>query len=115
MPYALKGIDAVLFVVFRALGIQVTVQPILEPKFFEEYELNRYENGYYDEDEMREVLGRSGLTAEQVELRLPDAMEEVGEIQLEASRNITRAGVRFFETKFMAERDEGEDPKEVCL
>ena len=114
MPYALKGIDAVLFVVFRALGIQVTVQPILEPKFFEEYELNRYENGH-DEDEIREVLERSGLTAEQVESRLPDALEEAGERQLEASRNITRAGVRFFETKFMAERDEGEDPKEVCL
>jgi hypothetical protein len=114
MPYALKGIDAVLFVVFRALGIQVTVQPILEPKFFEEYELNRYENGH-DEDEIREVLERSGLTAEQVESRLPDALEEAGERQLEASRNITRAGVRFFETKFMADLDEGEDPKEVCL
>ena len=44
MPFALKGIDATLFSVFHALGMNVTVRPILGEEGWLEYDANSYVN-----------------------------------------------------------------------
>jgi hypothetical protein len=43
MPFALKGIDMALFSVFRALGLNVFVRPILAQDSLEDYYDSRYE------------------------------------------------------------------------
>jgi len=35
MPFALKGIDVAVFSVFRSLGVEVSVRPILDPRNLE--------------------------------------------------------------------------------
>ena len=50
MPYALKGIDATIFSVFQALGMKVTVRPILGEEAFDEYK-ESVEERWYEERE----------------------------------------------------------------
>lgn len=53
MPYALKGIDVALFSVFKSLGLEVKVRPVLDPEDFDEYEgapYEEYERSFYQED-----------------------------------------------------------------
>ena len=66
MPYALKGIDATIFMVFQALGVNITVRPILGNEQFDDYIDGYIENlsvpdgddadEDFDEDEWREEM-----------------------------------------------------------
>ncbi|KAL2064514.1 hypothetical protein VTL71DRAFT_3651 [Oculimacula yallundae] len=46
MPYALKGIDAVLFAVFNSLGVSVRLRPVLENDIFEREDVDIGEDDY---------------------------------------------------------------------
>jgi hypothetical protein len=87
MPYALKGVDATLFSVFRALGMNVTVRPILGTEAWDEY----YENTYEGEDESDE-----------------EWMEK-----LEERSGVTRVGTKFRSIMVASDIIEGGDPSEV--
>lgn len=54
MPYALKGIDATLFMVFQALGVTVTVRPVLGDEAWEGWNERRQEI-WYEEQEDKNV------------------------------------------------------------
>jgi hypothetical protein len=64
MPYALKGIDATLFSVFHALGMNVAVRPILGEGGWETYDENAYENGSDNDSEDPEEWCKSTGRAE---------------------------------------------------
>ena len=50
MPYALKGIDATLFMVFQALGVSVTVRPVLGDEAWEGWNERRQEIWFEEHD-----------------------------------------------------------------
>jgi hypothetical protein len=90
MPYALKGVDATLFSVFHALGMNVLVRPILGNDAWEEYSENTYEGGDESDEEWIE--------------------------KVEERRGVTRAGKEFTSIIVTDERiEEGDDPSKVIL
>ncbi|KAG9236658.1 hypothetical protein BJ875DRAFT_371589 [Amylocarpus encephaloides] len=61
MPYALQGTDAILFSVFRSLGLKAMVGPVLGDETWDEYSQIKEERLYrkmYDEGEAKETRSR---------------------------------------------------------
>jgi hypothetical protein len=80
MPYALKGVDAMLFQTFASLGVNVTVKPVIDSELFEDF----YEDVWIgDEEDAFE-----GETEDQ-------KMVRVGEMGL-----IPRVGKKFWALQF---------------
>jgi hypothetical protein len=57
MPYSLKGIDSVVFSVFNALGVPVTVRPILGEEAWDEYD-ECQEANYEGEEDYDDIRAR---------------------------------------------------------
>lgn len=91
MPYALKGVDATLFMVFQALGVSVTVRPVLGDDAWEGWNESRREI-WFEENEDKGVD--------------PDDFDDQDE-------NISRVGTEFHKmTEMNTQLDYG-DPSEV--
>jgi hypothetical protein len=93
MPYALKGVDAILFSVFHALGMKVTVRPILGQEGWEEYEELSWQNASnYGSEDQEEWLQKKGRA------------------------EVTRVGTKFASIKVVDEIIEsGDDPSKVLV
>jgi hypothetical protein len=92
MPYALKGVDATLFPVFHALGMNVTVRPILGTEAWDEYDERCWENAMDGEwEEQEDWLERNGRAG------------------------VTRVGMKFASIDLVDVITENEDPSRVCV
>jgi hypothetical protein len=92
MPYALIGIDATVFTVFQALGVKVTVCPVLGEEAFDEYKERVAEKWYEEREEDFEDY----------------------ETFLATQPEITRVGNKFHKMKMADEQLEGgDDPTPV--
>lgn len=51
LPFALQGVDLVLYTAFRTLGLKVQVKPILDYTDFDDILIERYETNVYEEED----------------------------------------------------------------
>lgn len=78
MPYALKGIDAVLFAVFSSLGVNVRVRPVLDNEAWER-EDEYYQTEYKEHWNYVEGEGFESWKARQVAItRYGSGFEGIG-------------------------------------
>jgi hypothetical protein len=102
MPYALKGIDATIYMVFQALVVRVTVHPIFKSTEIDEYVENTIDAiGEYDDEE---YSGSESDLEEYLENRRREIMDRV--------QRTSRIGNKFHDLKLVDAQTEC-DPDEA--
>jgi hypothetical protein len=101
MPFSLRGIDAIIFSVFRALGLKVLVVPVLGDEAWDEWEQVR------EEKWMQKIYG-------------DEPMAEGGEEEEEGNGDKTRVGKSWHKMRLVSGEGGvglkvGEDPTAVRL
>ncbi|KAH6719680.1 hypothetical protein BKA61DRAFT_707506 [Leptodontidium sp. MPI-SDFR-AT-0119] len=79
MPYALKGIDAVLFAVFSSLGVKVHVRPVLDNDAWSREDVDITRSGTRFEDIVMMDATDEDLTSDQIKCNWP--LEEIRNVQ----------------------------------
>lgn len=100
LPHALKGIDVVLYSVFRSLGLKVHVRPVLEEEFSEE---ENCEKEYNNPDEYKSesgIITRAAPEFRKIVMRQDESYGEVEDYEVSqvqsynSYRTITDIGSR---------------------
>jgi hypothetical protein len=108
MPYSLRGIDAITFSVFRALGLKVLIAPVLGDEAWDEWEQVR------EEKWMRKIYSEEGVGGDE-----PMEEEESGE-EDEGNGDKTRVGKSWHKMRMVSGEGGvglkvGDDPTSVRL
>ena len=93
LPHALKGIDVVLYSVFRSLGMKVHVRPVLEEEFSEE---ENVEKRWMQADEyvsQRHTITRAAPQFRKTVMRANGSAGDVENYDVSLFQNITNYGV----------------------
>lgn len=109
MPYSLLGTDAILFSVFRALGLKAMVAPVLGDEAWDEWAQIREEKLFrkiYEDEEMEErVKARREESDEEMEDE--GVEEEESEEEGDDSEDTARVGKGWWRLKMVGDGEEG--------
>lgn len=110
MPYSLLGTDAILFSVFRSLGLKAMVAPVLGDEAWDEWAQIREERLFrkiYEDEEMEErVRARREESDEEME-ECGEESEEDSEEEGDDSEDTARVGKGWWRLKMVGDGEEG--------